>query len=279
MSLYIYFKPIYFHSRDGQYMISPRLYDFLVNGHKESDYKMGETGNINLPSGKNTIQVKLSPLPKYYPIILRFLFDKIIPLAKSDRIEMEIGEDKGSIPIYFVCENWSKSMSDEIKRWSLWIIKLILMKKRPRRLMLNEVSQETFYKQEEDPKAKQVLFPKPSPSQKRLIFGEIIAGVLMAVFGIYLYSQPSDSLSGWGAVLFLSGLPSFPRLWGYFSKSILVFSPNVLRFRCILYVGILGVIAYYTWNQPLAFTLSILFIVVYAFVFFKAKRVARKHKG
>lgn len=277
MAIHLYLKPIYSHFR-GQTIKTPKSYLLFINSHKASEHKMGETVELHLPAGKNSLQVKISPVPEYFPSYARLL--NVFPRAKSNSIAIKINADNVAESVYFVCEDTGTSMSDDLKRWGIWLLWLVQFKQKPHVLSLDKVSKEVFYKEKEEKKPKETHWLQKTPSMKRLLGSVIIVDILMVLFSIYLFNQsPSGIVSGMAIALFLS-LTGLGTSWYYFYKSSVV-SPHyykTLRFKGVLYGIVFAIIAYNTINDTLVYGISILFLCFYIFIFFNTKRVFREQK-
>lgn len=259
--------------RKKQSFCSLLLFDIYINGLKKSVVNVDKVQKLDLPVGTYSLLVKTSPLPDFYPSIIK-VWSKLKPQPKSNHVNIEINKNNEATALYVVCGSWADSVAGIFKRWFVWLFRLITFKKKPHQLLLTKVSKEEFIQQKEKPVAKSKYLPK-IPEAKRLILTKIILDVLMIPFGIYIYNQASGFAAYMGFILFLP-IFGFVTQTGKFSNR--VPSYKSLRSLSVLNAIILATIAYFTLNQPFIFGFSMLFLCIYGFVFFKAKTLFQNQK-
>lgn len=257
----------------------------LINIYIDDKIKVvlppGEQMRFELPPGSHKLRAKTGLSPNFLVNTYFHKFIRILTIynAKTSRvIRIDSPHNSDEKIYYFLCFD-SPSFTEELKRVGRRMIKLFGIGEGPHSISLTEINKDSFKNKSID-KPLHVDFKRKRPTEtteeKQLVLWNISLGTLMLVFGMYVFNQPIGDAAKMGTVMFLMGFGPTVRMLRYMFNRHLILRYKLLRGLGIIMPIYFALFATQVYNYSRLFGISILFIVAYLYIFFRAKSVLKR---
>lgn len=280
MDVIIYFKSLNI-EKFGRVVQINRQYKVSIDKEERVSVPQSTEFKISLSPGDHWINVNLSRLLMYEPLLIQFI-DDLQNSTSSGNVPIEIKTENNQEGIlYFICKR-NINYGDPFSQLILTCKNIFRNKKRFHKLVLKAVNESSYENEMRIDKEKNEIeeyltFGTFTSLQRQIIIFEIIADLLLVPYGICLYNN-YEGFAGLIGIPFVFVCTRALIQIAYYFKSKKMRKPNpmTIRIRTGLLVIVLVVVTYLT-KGDLFVTLSSLFLLgIYTYIFYRTKSVFPK---
>lgn len=275
MDVIIYFKSLSLH-KFGRTIQINRQYKVSIDQEKSVDVPQRTEFKLSLDPGNHWINVNLSRLLMYEPLLIQFIDDLQNSTSSGDvPIKIRTENNQKSV-LFFICErNYAKPFSQLIIAFK----NIFRNKKKPHKITIKAVNKSSYENEvrvdnEKNEIEEYLAVGTFTFLQRQIIIFEIIADLLLVPYGIYLYNNYEGFAGLMGIPFILVCTRGLIQIVHYFKNTKLrIPNPMTVRIRTGLLVIVLVVMTYLT-KGDLFVTLSSLFLLgIYTYIFYRSKSI------